>query len=487
MGETFDFRYEASRTLSDFHNDDSFMRGTMGPFGSGKSTAMVWEMLMRGFRQNVWKGRRTSKWGIIRSTYSDLRSTTIPTFSNWVSPVICPVKMEHPIKARLEMPCPLDGGKTLVDMTFLFFPLDNEKDLRRLLGIEFTGAWVNEAKEVSYSFISDLTGRMNRFPSKKDGGFNWSGIIMDTNPPDTDHWWYKMAEENTPVDWKFFKQPGGLIENEKGEWVENPLAENIQHLGTGYDYYRKMLGGKKRDWISVFVGGEYGNSSSGKPVFPEYKDAVHYAGAEIKPYRNLPLLLGFDFGVRFCACVMGQLTPKGQLIIIDEYMGEDVGIKGFAENVIRPVLLNVYGGMKIQPFGDPAGMQRAMTDEKTCFEILHSCGIPITMPSLNNTFPARREAVAFFLNKMVDGEPAFKLSDKCPVMRKGLSGNYMYERVRVSGKEFYKDQPAKNKYSHGCDSLQYLCIGTGIVPMGNMGNGGADVEIVPGNWKGFNA
>ena len=31
------------------------------------------------------------------------------------------------------------------------------------------------------------------------GGFNWSGVVMDTNPPDTDHWWYRVAEEETPA------------------------------------------------------------------------------------------------------------------------------------------------------------------------------------------------------------------------------------------------------------------------------------------------
>jgi hypothetical protein len=64
------------------------------------------------------------------------------------------------------------------------------------------------------------------------GGTGWSGIIADTNPPDSDHWWYKLAEEDNPVGWRFFKQPGGLSEH----------AENREHLPD--QYYERQVAGK---------------------------------------------------------------------------------------------------------------------------------------------------------------------------------------------------------------------------------------------------
>ena len=47
---------------------------------------------------------------------------------------------------------------------------------------------------------------------------------MDTNPPDTDHWWYKLREENCPTEFKFFRQPAGDSEG----------AENLDNLPEGY-------------------------------------------------------------------------------------------------------------------------------------------------------------------------------------------------------------------------------------------------------------
>ncbi len=61
--------------------------------------------------------------------------------------------------------------------------------------------------------IDGLTGRVGRYPSMAMVGTGWSGIIADTNPPDSDHWWYKLEREDNPVGWRFFEQPGGLSEH----------------------------------------------------------------------------------------------------------------------------------------------------------------------------------------------------------------------------------------------------------------------------------
>src|SRR5262249_9481930 len=133
-----------------------------------------------------------------------------------------------------------------IDMEILFLALDREEDQRKLLSLELTGAWVNEAREIPKVIIDTLTGRVGRFPSKMQGGCTWSGIILDTNPPDDQSWWYRLAEEATPIKWQFFRQPAG----------DGPDAENLENLPP--DYYGRLIGGKDDDWIKVYVKGEYG-------------------------------------------------------------------------------------------------------------------------------------------------------------------------------------------------------------------------------------
>jgi hypothetical protein len=44
-------------------------------------------------------------------------------------------------------------------------------------------------------------------------------------------------------------------------------------------------------------------------------------------------------------------------------------------------------------------------------------------------------------------------------LRKGLRGDYKYQRIQVGGSEArFRDEPMKNMVSHVNDALQYLCL-----------------------------
>ena len=71
-----------------FMKSDAFVRGIRGPFGSGKSTACVMEILRRAKMQRIGTdGKRRSRWAVIRNTYPELKTTTIKTWHQWVSAV----------------------------------------------------------------------------------------------------------------------------------------------------------------------------------------------------------------------------------------------------------------------------------------------------------------------------------------------------------------------------------------------------------------
>jgi hypothetical protein len=407
---------------------------------------------------------RKTRWVAIRNTYSQLKSTTIKTWQEWIPEDICPIVYDSPIRGKMLQALP-DG--TILDMEIYFLALDKPKDVKKLLSLEVTGAWVNEARELPKSIIDALDGRIGRYPPEKDGGHSWCGIIMDTNPPDDDHWWYKAFEEKCPAGWKLFKQPPAMLKLANGTYIGNPKAENVNHHKDGYGYWLNQVPNKADEWIKVYLEGIYGSTSDGRPVFPEYKDSFHCAKEKLLPYPGIPLILGWDFGLT-PSCIIMQLSPKGQLRVLDELVSENMGIQQFARDVVKPFLFNNYSGMTVKSWGDPAGTQRAQTDEKTCIDMLGACGIP-TSPAYTNVFTARREVVAGYLTKITDGEPGFLLSPTCKVLRKAFLGGYMYERVQVSGEERFKDQPCKNRFSHPSDGLQYGALGA--TPSVSMGSG----------------
>ncbi|MBT4687945.1 MAG: hypothetical protein HOM62_23540 [Rhodospirillaceae bacterium] len=112
-------------------------------------------------------------------------------------------------------------------------------------------------------------------------------------------------------------------------------------------------------------------------------------------------------------------------------------------------------------WGDPAGSQRAQTDERICLEIVTEYAGIKARPAPSNDVTMRREAVGQALSRMIDGRPGFLVSPSCTMLRKGFVGGFHYKRVKVTGDERYHDKPSKNKYSHPHDALQYLLLGGG--------------------------
>ncbi len=436
----------------DYILDRSYVSMLIGPVGSGKTVASIMKGIGVSMAQEPYDKTRYSRGLILRNTYPELRSTVIKSFQEWFPEEVAPINWASPITAKLDFWLP---DKTRVKCELLFLALDRPEDAGKLRSLEITWAAISEASEINKGVFDMLTQRVGRYPPARWGGPTFSGVFGDTNPPDDDHWIYRIFEEEKPKDYRIFHQPGAL-KLEKGEWIPNEGAENIHNIQLGYDYWLRQVSGKTRDWCKVFLGGQYGTVASGKPVYPEYSDEMHCRPT--KPYPNLPILLGFDYGLT-PACVICQVSPRGQLLILNDITSENMGIRQFANDIVKPFLSMNYPRYTIYAVGDPAGNARKDTDEKTCFMELAEAGIPC-MPAITNNFQARREAVAGYLTKLIDGQPALIVSPEAKAIRKGFNGGYCFKRVQVSGDEKYRDMPDKNSYSHPHDALQYAALYT---------------------------
>ena len=437
--------YAPSLTLKEFHaeqdNLSAFVRGIMGPIGSGKSVGMCFEIMQRAMAQRPYNGVRRSRWVIIRNTYRELVDTTIKTWTDWFPVTMgkwSQQNMTHTITQRLK-----DGS--IMYLEVMFRALDRPSDVKKLLSLELTGGWINEAREIPRQVLDMLQGRVGRYPSKRQGGPSWCGVIMDTNPPDSDHWWYRLFEEEVPKNWKGFRQPSGKSDE----------AENVSNLPPFY--YDNMIPGKDQEWINVYVHGQYGFIADGKPVFPEYNDDIHHTDDELPLAGSGTIYVGIDFGLTPAAAI-GQLSASGQMQIIDELVTEDMGAVNFGK-LLHEKLNREYCGCQLEIYADPAGEQRAQTDEVTPFQILWNQGLE-AWPTYTNDFTIRREAVADYMGRLdFKGHPAFIIGPKAPMVRKAMAGGYKYKRMQVSGQERFMDKPDKGRYSHVADALQYLFLG----------------------------
>lgn len=233
-----------------------------------------------------------------------------------------------------------------------------------------------------------------------------------------------------------------------------PGAENLKNLPDGY--YERSSAGKRPEWIKVYIDGSYGFVIDGRPVYPEYRDNFHCKPFELN--RGLPVWVGIDFGLT-PAATFAQRTMMGGWRVRDELTTEHMGAKRFGE-MLRAYISDRFRGFQFAAItGDPAGNAEAQTDETTPFEILNSCGVE-ARPGPTNDFTKRREAVAFYLNKVIDGEPGLMVHPDCQKLRKAMSGGYCFRRLQMAD-ERYVDKPDKNMHSHVAESLQYLLTGAG--------------------------
>lgn len=415
---------------------------------SGKSSGCVIEIIKWAARQHVQAdGKRRARFAIIRNSYPQLKDTTIRTFFDWVPPQAMGkfMKQDHDYLINRMAPD--------LEIEIMFRALDRPEQIANLLSLELTGAWVNEAREIPWPIIKALQGRVNRYPAKKDGGAVDAGIIMDTNPPDEDSWWYKIFEEHvdpvsgTPMIGEdmvaVFKQPSGRSEN----------AENRKYLPD--NYYSQMMIGADPEFIKVYVDGEYGFVIDGRPVYPEYSDTTHCQ--EIQPIKGKPIKRGWDFGL-FPACVFTQVAPDGRFLVLDELHAEDLSQDSFAD-AVNLHSSQEYPGFTFEDYGDPAGAQRSSVDKdlRSSFDILKGKGILIQPSEQNLTI--RLESVRKPLNSLVQGKPQLVISPKCKTLRKGFMGGYQYKKLKVAGAhERYHAEPDKNEYSHPHDGLQYVAV-----------------------------
>ncbi len=432
------YSYDSVPTIRRFSHSEARHRIIMGPFRSGKSSGSLMELIYRGQQQapDIKDGIRKTRFAIIRNTFRMLEDTTMRTVFDWFPPGQFGV---HRVADHDYIIDKFPG----VRIEFNFRALDRPDHVKNLLSLEVTGVWVNEGREIVKDIWDALDGRIGQWPPVKWGGCTWAGIIMDTNPPNEGHWIHKLVEEQKPANLEFFRQPSGL----------SAEAENLPNLRGGQKYYQDLAIGKSPEYINVYIHGNYGFTMSGTPVYESsYSDSLHCADRIIQPNKSLPLVTGWDFYLH-PALTINQLTPRGQLVTLDEVMGNGMGAERFVNELVEPLLYNKYRGMSIVGYGDPTGSTRVPTDESDCYKVLKAHNFHWIKECYTNATMPRIAAVEYYLTRLIDGaQPAYQLSPNCQTIREGFNGGYR----RKDDGEIDK----KNPYSHLHDGLQYACLYT---------------------------
>jgi hypothetical protein len=458
--------YDPTPTQREFMLDEAYVRVLAGPVGGGKSVTCVHELVRLACGQAPNKnGVRKTRAVIVRNTADQLALTTRKTVFDWLPPGEAGVwkAVEKTFTLIASLP-----DNTRVESEWLFIALDTPDDVRKALSLETTFLWGNEARELHSEVVDGLLGRLNRYPSMKDGGPTRSCALFDTNMPDEDTWWHDKME-NPPSNWAVYRQPAAIMKPEVyaevygeepeevfqdkdlNDWCVNPGCDNYTHLPR--QYYPNLIPGKTEDWLRVYLRSEYGRSLSGTPVYEKTFTADFHVAKEPLKYargENYPIVIGVDFG-RTPAAVFKQRDPRGRVLTLGEVCAENMGIETFINTRLNPYIANHFAGASFVCAPDPAGFAKQQMNEMSLVDVLKKAGFKCVRPPTND--PERRiQAVERLLVQQLEGKAMYLIDPSCETLIRGFRYGYRY-KIKKNGE--LEDRPDKNSFSHVHDANQY--------------------------------
>ena len=443
------------KTGKEFIQSRAFIKIIMGPVGSGKSTVAVWDLFFRACSQEPFNGVRRTKMILMRNTVQQLKATVKPLIDQWFVTMADGALgrwrlTENVFEFDFAMP---DG--TRVFSEFCLMAADTPDDVRRLLSLEASAAWCEEAREIDPEVFSGLQGRVNRFPNRVMGGVTYPGVICSTNPPPLGGFWHGMIsdpDEKCGV----FIQPPALLD----DGSLNPEAENLANLHP--EYYENLVAGKTDDWVDVYLKNRFGAGDLGQPIYKStFKPSFHVAKSPLSAVIQTinPLIVGMDNGLQ-AAAVMGQQDARGRVnILAESYVpdGETMGVETFLDRLCIPHLRAKFPQFRPENVVfvlDPACFQRSQVDEKTIAQAIMQRGYQVVKASTND--PERRiDAVEQLLTRQIDGAAAFLIDPSCTHTIEALTWGHRYKKT-ASG--LTSSAADKTHHSHIGDAVQYLSL-----------------------------
>lgn len=425
--------------IKDFIPGELFYSFIVGPFGSAKTTGMLFKIAyMAGLQaKSPIDGIRRTRVVVVRNTAPQLADTTLKSWNIWFKDGVAGKWHATPKTFMLKF-----GD---VECEVLFRALDTTDDVSKVLSLEVTFAVLDEFVQIKTEIREGLSGRCGRYPPRVEGGATNFGMWGASNPGEEDTDWHKFLIEEKPDNLTYFHQPSGL----------SPDAENLDNLPPGY--YENLAKGKSPAWIKQFIEAEWGYSIAGKPVIPTFSRDIHVSKTYLTPDKYLPLIIGFDPGMH-SALIFGQPDMYGRLHVVDELILEGYGASRMCNDRLIPLLNAKYRGFEIIIAPDPASNSRTPTNETTVLDVLKEQRFKkywtVKVGSTNLIAP-RLAAVEYYTTRLTEKGPALIIDPRCRTIIKALASGWRYEQNRRSGED--KDQPEKNIYSHPGDALTYLC------------------------------
>ena len=438
------FEMNPSPTQHEFIMSEALENCLVGPRGEGKTDAGIMSIHMHASKQD--RAYRPIPWAIIRDTWKNLERTTLQSFLN-----PAPQSFAASIRSRIRS---RDGGKMLELpgwWKIYMFGVDTTSDLNAVLSLQLGGGWVEEAapaaeEETIGTGIAETAYNLLATSLRHPVTTN-RRLQITENYPDEDHWsWVKFWDQGND-DRRLFRIPRG-----ENKHIDDQYRKNMERaLATRPDLLARLVYGKP---ARVQVG---------VAATPEYDESIHRSKITLDP---LPSVVGFRFwdGGLNPTCVFAQITPNGQLIILDTVRRDlKGGVKQLIEEKVKPLMAMRYPWEIVKHWrdlGDPSMLNPEQSDSDVTAagiieeELLSTINDHARFEGGVASWTTRREVISSFLMERIgEHQPKLLLSKHEGILHRSLSGGWHYFRDQKGN--VLRDTPVKDIHSHPGDALTH--------------------------------
>ncbi len=391
-------QYEATSLISRFKHFAAY-----GGSRSGKTFILIYALIVRASKVK-------SRHLVMRRTFSSVkRAVFMDTLPKVLSICFPNLKVRY---NRTDYYITLPNGSEI-----WFSGMDSGDRVEKILGMEFSTIYFNEASELEYSPIQIVLTRL----AEKNALVK--RIFYDFNPPSMLHWSYWLfIEHMDPMDDEPLANP-----EEYGHILMNP-KDNLDNIDEEYIKLLEKMPEKERQ---RFLEGKFSDDTDGRAYYSfdratHVDDSIQYVGGTKH--------IGMDFNVHpMTATVAGFVN--GRIEIYDEAFLENSDTQKMSDHLVKCGHIGTV-------YPDSTGKNRK-TSGKSDHQILKDNGFriqtvhnPIQFDRVNN------------VNRLLS-EGKLVIHPRCKKLINDLN--------RVSWKDNKLDQKTDPMLTHISDALGYLC------------------------------
>jgi hypothetical protein len=404
----------------------------MGPQGEGKTYAGAWAMWLHAKEYFERTGKKEF-WVIARDTWENINRWTVPAI----------------LKALPFMVAPCHGGKELTGQ-YLHCYLLGMRDwdsLTKLQGAEVGGIWLEEPAPYMDRGNSGLAIEVYDIAISRVGRQEQSKprLQVTMNPAHARHWTTKEFLTNPRFPSRDF--PDWKLETYRIPYGENKFALD-EHQRQGV----KAAFARNDALAARFISGETAYVYVGERVTPEYNERLHKAGFDFEVIPGALGFMWFDGGLN-PTMIVGQVSPRGHLLIMDSMVGENIGMEQLIEGWGLPLMEKYKKVKQWRAIGDPSLKNREQSSsDNAAWKVIES-GLGVTFEPGPVEWSTRREALKTGLGLLIDGSPKIQISQSEEYLSEALAGGWHYAKTNAG--EVLTDLPVKDRYSHPGDAASY--------------------------------